>query len=260
MRFLIIPAAGLGRRMKDVDPDIPKEMLPIGDVPAIAYCLEEGLSIGVEEIVVIINKDKEMIREYLESRKNTNVRFTFLYQDKPTGESNAIFLAKDIVGKNPMAIIYPDNIYFPSPGALRKLSEVYDEFQTDVGALTAVDEESAKGLGNSGHVALKPIKKDIFQIKKIHPKGPGTFKPRQPGQLRACGFRIATPDLFDSISRARPKVKSGEFTDGPVTELVLKERQILACRLAGRVFDIGIPEGYEMCCRFVLRQKSLLRS
>ena len=67
--ILIIPAAGRGTRMKSVNPDIPKEMLPLGNRPAIQYAVEEGISAGIKDIVIIISSVKDIIREYFEDSK-----------------------------------------------------------------------------------------------------------------------------------------------------------------------------------------------
>jgi UTP--glucose-1-phosphate uridylyltransferase len=61
--FLIIPAAGLGTRMRQVTPDLPKELLPVGHKPAIQYTVEEGFSANIKNIIIIISRQKEIIRQ-----------------------------------------------------------------------------------------------------------------------------------------------------------------------------------------------------
>ena len=103
-RYLIIPAAGLGTRMRNVDPDLPKEMLLIGNKPAIQYAVEEGLSAGIKNIIIIISRQKDIIRQYFSYKTGLNYggstsivgedsldtlrrkcSFTFLYQEEPLG-------------------------------------------------------------------------------------------------------------------------------------------------------------------------------
>lgn len=252
--YLIIPSAGLGERMKSVDPDIPKEMLPIGNRPAIQYAVEEGLSAGIKNIVIIINRQKEIIWKYFEDKKGEIERgcsITFLYQKKPMGESDAISLAEDVVGNHATAIIYPDNIYFPAPGALKILKAVFRKYRMDVFALTEVTDENAPGLGNAGRVDLSPFGADVYRIKRFHPKGEGHFVPRFKGELRACGITISGPHIFEYIRKARDLVREGEFTDMPVRNLMLDEKGLLGCRLPGTVFDIGNPKGYELCLSYI---------
>lgn len=270
-RFLVIPAAGLGTRMKTVDPRLPKEMLPIGGKPAIQYIVEEGFSAGIVNIVMIIRKGKDIIRTYFEDAgfmretfpdagEERDVimnacTFSFLYQSEPLGESDALSYARDIVGNSSVAVIYPDNIYLPAPGALLALKEVLNRYDQDVSALMEVDEKNAEGVSNSGQVDLSPLTGNVFRIKRILPKGQGPFVPRFRGELRTCGISITGPHLFDYVERARPMVTKGEFTDVPVRELMLKERTLLGVRLPGRVFDVGNQKGYELCLRYLKNQR-----
>jgi len=246
--YLVIPAAGLGTRMRAVNPDIPKEMLPVGGKPAIQYAVEEGISAGIKDIVIIINKQKEMIRRYFEDKsKFPSVSFHFLYQGKPKGESDAIALARDIVNHHCLAIIYPDNIYLPAPGALNILKRVFNQYAKDTVALMKVTDEIAPGIGNSGRVDIKPLRDEIFQIKRFLPKGEGHFTTRFKNEIRACGISISGPYIFEYIEKLRRTIKEEEFTDFPVRTMILQERGTLGCLLPGTIFDIGNPRGYELC-------------
>jgi len=264
--YIVIPSAGLGKRMRKVNPDVPKEMLPIGTKPAIQFAVEEAFSAGIRDIIIIINDQKEMIRRYFEDRDyrhnhfpsaadridfiRNECNFIFLYQKVPLGESDAIALAEDIVGGHPLAIIYPDNIHIPT-GALNTLRSAYSEYNMDTLALMEVTETNKAGTGNSGRVDIKHIKDNVFQILKFHPKGEGTFKPRFNRELRTCGFSISGPHIFEYIRRTREMITDGEFIDVPVRQLILRERGIIGCRLPGTVFDTGNPEGYRLCQDYI---------
>lgn len=266
-RYLIIPAAGLGTRMRSINPDTPKELLPIGNKPAIQYAVEEGISAGVKDIIVIISKQKEMIRRYLEDRKFAKEMFpkasneieelagkcsmTFLYQKKPLGESDAMSYAGNIAGGHSVAVIYPDDIYLPAPGALKILKSVYARYSKDVIGLMEVTEGNAHALSNTGRIDIKPVGEHLYSIVKFHQKIKGRFIPRFKRELRTCGMSIFGPYLFEYIERARHTVKEEEFTDGPVLKMILKDKEFLGYRLPGNVFDIGNPYGYELCVGFL---------
>lgn len=268
-QYLVITAAGLGKRMKSVNSDTPKEMLPLGNKPAIQYAVEEGLSASIKNIVIIINRQKEIITQYFKDRKfrkdlfplahedmeriESECLITFLYQKDPLGESDAISIAEDVVGKHAAAIIYPDNIYFPAPGALKILKTAFIKYGKDVAALMKVTDENVQGLGNSGRVDISSLEAAIYRIERFHPKGEGHFIPRLKGELRTCGITISGPHIFEYIKRVRDVVRNGEFTDVPVRSLILKERGFLGCRLPGNVFDIGNPKGYELCLSYMKR-------
>lgn len=245
-KVLVIPAGGLGTRLRPVNPDLPKEMLPIGSKPAIQYTVEEGMDAGIESIVIIINSRKEIIRDHL---SRLGYPIMFLYQAEPRGEMDAIALAEPIVGNQAAAVFYPDNLHFPAPGALKLLKSVFQQQGTDVMGLTPVTQENAAVLGNSGRVDVTPLSDGLYQIKRFHPKGPGYFHPRFPGELRACGMTVYGQRIFETIRRARKLVNYGEFTDGPVRRLILKERGWLGFRLPGRVYDVGNPDGYRLCAK-----------
>ncbi len=252
-KYLIIPAAGLGTRMKEVNPELPKEMLPIGNKPAIQYAVEEGISAGIKNIIVIINKQKEVIRQCIEEkyRGSTSISFSFLYQKELLGESDAIGYAKDISDNHAVAVIYPDNLYLPAPGALKTLIPVYNKYHKDVVALAQVNPELALTISNAGRVDIAPLNYGLFNITKFIPKGEGNFIPRYKNELRACGIYVSGPHLFDHIEITRSTVSKGEFTDYPVRTSILKERGMTGCLLAGTVFDIGNPGGYELCLTYM---------
>ena len=128
--FLIIPAAGLGTRMRSVDPSLPKEMLAINGKPAIHYTVAEGFSVGIKKIVIVINRNKEDIRRYFEEprlRENLypdsaiemdmftkECEILFRYQQQPLGEADAIGLCRDAVGNSSLAINFK-SVDFPVP-------------------------------------------------------------------------------------------------------------------------------------------------
>ena len=266
-RFMVIPAAGLGTRMRSVNPDLPKEMLPVGNKPAIQYAVEEAHSAGIREIIIIIHKNKEIIRHYFEDegyrkgmfpsaeQKSEEIfrvcSFHFLYQDQPRGEADAIALARDLVGTHDFALFYPDNVYFPAPGAFQIIKSVYRRFKTDTVALMQVGQADSEGFSNSGRVDLTPMEDDVFRVVKFHPKGKGTFTPRFKGELRTCGMAITGPHIFTYIDMAREEDKGRELTDGPIRRLMVKERTIVGCRLPGRLFDVGNPMGYSLCLEYI---------
>ncbi|HLD45308.1 MAG TPA: sugar phosphate nucleotidyltransferase, partial [bacterium] len=66
VRQAVIPAAGLGINFLPITKTIPKELLPIIDKTCLEYVFAEGISAGVEEFIVVISKEKQIIRDYFE--------------------------------------------------------------------------------------------------------------------------------------------------------------------------------------------------
>ena len=102
----IIPAGGLGTRWLPITKSIPKELIPINLKPMIQYAVEEAVSSGIKEILIVIRKDKEIIIDYFKGKadkkiinrkelKNLkkiteNCKISFTYQKNPTGLMEAI--------------------------------------------------------------------------------------------------------------------------------------------------------------------------
>ena len=109
----VIPAAGLGTRMLPISKTIPKEMLPIGQKPMIQYAVEEAVDCGIEQVIIVINSEKELIKKYflgqlsqegvsdeaLEKLKviSSKAELVFLYQDHPKGLADAISLSRETI-------------------------------------------------------------------------------------------------------------------------------------------------------------------
>ena len=65
----IIPLAGLGTRLLPLSSVIPKELLPINGKPGLQYILDECIEAGIKEIILIISKKKNMIKNYFYNDK-----------------------------------------------------------------------------------------------------------------------------------------------------------------------------------------------
>ena len=74
VRKAIIPAAGLGTRLLPNTKSIPKEMLPLVDKPVLQYIVEEAVSAGVEEILIITNRGKSPIEDYFDYAPDLEAR------------------------------------------------------------------------------------------------------------------------------------------------------------------------------------------
>ena len=62
----VIPAAGAGTRFLPVTKAVPKELLPIGDRPAIQLIIDEAIGAGIEHVVVVSSRSKPSIARYFE--------------------------------------------------------------------------------------------------------------------------------------------------------------------------------------------------
>jgi UTP--glucose-1-phosphate uridylyltransferase len=124
----LIPAAGLGTRWYPWTHVVPKELLPVGRRPAIHIVLDEAVAAGIGDIGIVIRYGKELIRIYVEQiwqPSRAGVKLTWLFQARPSGVGDALLAAKDWVGGEPVAVLYPDELH-PTSGGLARLRPAFE--------------------------------------------------------------------------------------------------------------------------------------
>ncbi len=259
----VIPAAGLGTRLLPVTKSVPKEMFPIRTNPMIQFSVEEAVECGIDVICIVINKRKEVIREYftswderkfasgkekrLEKLRKTveSCKINFLYQEEPLGCGDAILITRDFVGTEPFALLMPDNISFhKGRPPLSRIVEVFEKHKKDTIGLIEIKEQEAKTFGNVGRIDYER-KNDIYLIKRIYSKGEGYFRLKGKGSvIRTVGKAVVLPHFFYYIERVKESIEGGELDDVPAWQLLVKEKEVLGVLLKERIFDVGNPMGY----------------
>ena len=157
VRKAVIPAAGLGTRFLPATKAIPKEMLPIVDVPTIQLVIDEAVRAGITDVIVINGRNKGALEDHfdhayelehtLRSRGNTElaeamhrvstmVRLISVRQKQPLGLGHAVLCAREAVGDEPVAVLLGDDLIDcdEEPG-IGQLARVHDE--TGAGAIAA---------------------------------------------------------------------------------------------------------------------------
>ncbi|PWC07098.1 UTP--glucose-1-phosphate uridylyltransferase, partial [Mycetocola zhujimingii] len=131
VRKVVIPAAGLGTRFLPATKALPKEMLPVVDKPAIQYVVEEAVSAGLNDVLMIIGRNKNALANHFdrvtelelaleekgdEKRLNRVVESSeladihFLRQGDPKGLGHAVLRARRHVGDEPFAVLLGDDL------------------------------------------------------------------------------------------------------------------------------------------------------
>ena len=146
VRKAIIPVAGFGTRFLPITKAVPKEMLPIVDIPTIEYIVKEAVDSGIEEILFVTNPYKKSIEDYfdhnyeLEAKLKENHKdkqlecilkpinmatYTFIRQGSPLGTGHAIKICKNFVQNEPFAILYGDDIIDSGVPCLKQMINMY---------------------------------------------------------------------------------------------------------------------------------------
>lgn len=251
----VIPAAGWGTRFLPATKAIPKEMLPLLDKPLIQYIVEEAISSGIEQIIIVISSTKSAIQDHFdrsvelektleqkgEERLLEEVRriaglakIYYVRQKEQLGLGDAILTAREIVGDEPFAVLLPDDIFDADVPVIKQMIEVHRRYGGSVIALWRVDEE---GTRRYGIVKPKNIEDKVCQILDVVEK-PGPQN--APSDLAILGRYILAPEIFQTL-RVTPPGKGGEvqLTDG--LALLLKQQAVHGYEFEGTYYDAGKP-------------------
>lgn len=269
----VIPAAGLGTRFLPVTKSVPKEMLPIVDIPTIQYIIEEIVASGIEEILVITGRNKEIIAnhfdhvpelEMLLQSKNklselemvnqiTNMANVFtVRQGEAKGLGHAVLCAKDFVGNEPFAVVLGDDIVYNDENpALKQMLDVFDKYQASVIGVQTVPHEN---VNKYGIVSGTIVDDRIVEVSDLVEKPPID---EAPSDLAILGRYIITPAIFEILEHTE-RGAGGEIqlTDG--LKVLAKQEKMLAYDFIGRRYDVGDKLGFlEATVEYGLRTEGL---
>jgi len=119
----IVLAGGSGSRLIPITSVFSKQLLPVYDKPMVHYPIGTLMVAGISEILIITTpKDQLLFKELLGDGTDFGVKFSFLVQENPAGIPQAFTLGEDFIGKDKVALILGDNIFFGS-GLGRQLSQ-----------------------------------------------------------------------------------------------------------------------------------------
>jgi UTP--glucose-1-phosphate uridylyltransferase len=151
IRKAIIPVAGKGTRFLPATKEIPKEIIPIINVPMIHYVVQEAVEAGIEQIVFVTSSGKYAIEDYFDRNQELEaflernnkikelelirkigsmVSVTAVRQKEQLGLGHAVLMAKDLIGDEPFAVLLGDDIVInnanPATKQLMKVSAEND--------------------------------------------------------------------------------------------------------------------------------------
>ena len=269
----VIPAAGLGTRFLPVTKSVPKEMLPIVDKPTIQYIIEEIVDSGIEEILIITGRNKDVIVNHFDNVPElefnlkmkgkeaelkmiediTNMAKIFTVRQKEAkGLGHAVLCAKEFIGDEPFAVVLGDDIvYNAEKPALKQMIEVFDEYQASVIGVQTVEDDQ---VDKYGIVSGKALTEDILEVDDLVEK-PAVGE--APSNRAILGRYIITPEIFEILEHTG-KGAGGEIQLTDALKTLAGQQKMVAYDFKGRRYDVGDKLGFlEATVEYGLRTSGL---
>ncbi|MEQ3441659.1 MULTISPECIES: UTP--glucose-1-phosphate uridylyltransferase GalU [Pseudoalteromonas] len=274
----VIPVAGLGTRMLPATKAIPKEMLPIVDRPLIQYVVNEAISAGIKEIVLVTHSSKNSIENHfdtsfeLEATLEKRVKRQLLAevqsicpkdvtiiqvrQGEAKGLGHAINCAAPIIGNEPFVVILPDVIIDDVASDLKKdnLAEMIQRFESTGESQIMVEPVPQNEVDKFGVVDLGDVKIQQGESAAILNMVEKPPVDQAPSNLAVVGRYVLSKNIWPLLA----KTPAGAGDEIQLTDAIamLMEKEIVdAYSMKGKSHDCGSKIGYlKAIVEFALRR------
>ncbi|MBO0912599.1 MAG: UTP--glucose-1-phosphate uridylyltransferase GalU [Acidobacteria bacterium] len=272
----VFPAAGLGTRFLPATKAQPKEMLPLVDKPIIQYGVEEAISAGCDQIIMVTGRGKTAIEDHfdvsfeletiLAEKGKTDllevvreisdmIHVAYVRQKEPLGLGHAVLTARELVGREPFAVLLADDVIDAEIPVLKQMMRVFDETQCSVIATQVVE---GPAISAYGVLDVKPA--DGHRGGRMYEIVNMVEKPKfedAPSNLAIIGRYILTPNIFDVLART-PAGTAGELQLTDAMRLLLKQEKMYAYVYEGKRHDTGDKLGFlKATVEFALKRNDL---
>jgi UTP--glucose-1-phosphate uridylyltransferase len=261
VRKAVFPVAGLGTRFLPATKAMPKEMLPVVDRPLIQHVVDEAREAGIEHFIFITGRNKAVIEDHfdrqfelemtlLERQKHKVLDFlnqdlpvpgstSFTRQQEPLGLGHAVWCARELLGREPFALLLPDVLVQHQQGCLAQMIEAARELPANAN-IVAVEEVPPERVDQYGVVGIGKRKGNMFSITSMVEK---PAPDRAPSNLILTGRYILQPEILDTLSR-QERGTGGEIQLTDAMIQLARSQPFYGLQFEGRSFDCGSKIGF----------------
>lgn len=261
IRKCIIPAAGFGTRFLPATKAQPKEMLPIVDKPVIQYLVEEAVSAGVTDIMIVTGRGKQAIENHFDAsfelektlvekgklkelelvEKVANLaKIAYVRQPLPRGDGDALMRARAWIGDEPCLVLFGDDLIKWESSGAEQLVAAFEQKWTPIIALERVAD---KRVSSYGIVESRSEEGSLYEVSRFLEKP----KPEETSsRLGVIWKYIITSEVFDYLeSGAGSASKDGEIRLADAFAKMVEEWwKIYGLEMEGDRYDTGDKFGF----------------
>ena len=270
----VIPVAGFGTRMLPLSKSVPKELLPLGNRPAIHYVVEEAIAAGIKHIVLVGHAQKSAIENYFDINAEldtqlrhkgkdeladslnwlpADVTVSMIRQGKALGLGHAVLAARPIIGENDFAVLLPDVVLDPfmTDAATDNLAFMLDAFAKDnhsqILVNTVSDEDVHKyGIAQLNEEQSGNSKVDDTNVNTSFGVAGFVEKPslaEAPSKLAVVGRYVFSNRIFDYLANTTASV-GGEIQLTDAIDALISEYGVNVTIMRGDSYDAGDMRSY----------------
>jgi len=276
----VIAAAGFGTRFLPQTKAMPKEMLPLVDKPIIQHVVEELVSVGIKDIIIVTGQAKRAIEDHFDSPTEDLIanlkmggpkkepllkmvqdvsqmaNFVYVRQKGPYGNGTPLMNVAHLIGDEPFIYTWSDDFIDATPTRFQQLIDIYKKYNGSV--LAGIRATKDGDYSRYGFAAGQEVEPGVIDANAIIEK-PG--KDNAPSDLATVSGFLLTPDIFDYLRRAYEQMTEGdELWYNDALKLMLADgKKVYAAEIKdGRYYDAGDKLEYmKTIVDFALRRQDI---
>ncbi len=240
----VIAAAGFGTRFLPQTKAMPKEMMPLIDKPIIQYVVEELVSAGIKDIIIVGSSNKRSIEDHFDEpsadllenlraggpkkkhyidelyKLSDMANFIYVRQKGPYGNATPLACAAHLISEDePFIYTFADDFIVSKPSRFKQMIDVYNKYHQSV--LTCKTIVNDDEYDRYGVVAGTEVEPGLIQMSHIVEK-PG--KDKAPSSLASVSSYLMEGKIFSYINKAKKTYdKSGEFLIQPIMQQMIDD-------------------------------------
>lgn len=255
----IIPAAGLGTRFLPITKAVPKPMLPVLDKPTIQYIAEELLSVGIEDITIVVSPGSDVIKDHFSDaevlakrllddnklelykilQQTNRFNVNFVVQNEANGLAGAILCAEPYVKGEPFALLLGDELLYAEKGETSCIKRLVDIYENTGKSVIATMEVFGDDVSKYGNIGIAEEKDGVMSVSQI------VEKPSINDALSnyaIIGRYVLSEEVMPMLKNLSPRNNEIYLTD--VLDQLALDKKLLASGIEGQRYDVGDKFGY----------------